>query len=92
MVSGKPHAKRTSEHLYIRVLSQGSLRGRKSTVLRSRLFWAVRSCGAASQARHSPNPSKAIFYCIHIDEVTGRRATPDPVPEEEMYFHIGGGE
>ena len=34
-VSGKPHAERTSEHLYIRILSGGNLGGWKSVGLRS---------------------------------------------------------
>jgi uncharacterized protein len=54
------------------------------------LWW--QTAYAAGYARNPPHPSKAIFYCIHIDEITGRMATADPVAEEEMYFDIGGSE
>ena len=59
--------------------------------LKKRALW-WQTAYAAGQARSGPHPSKAIFYCIHIDEITGRRATADPVAEEEMYFDIGGSE
>jgi len=54
------------------------------------LWW--QTAYAAGHARSGPHPSKAIFYCIQIDEITGRMATADPVAEEEMYFDIGGSE
>jgi nitroimidazol reductase NimA-like FMN-containing flavoprotein (pyridoxamine 5'-phosphate oxidase superfamily) len=54
------------------------------------LWW--QTAYAAGQARSGPYPSKAIFYCIHVDEITGRSATADPVAEKEMYFDIGGSE
>jgi hypothetical protein len=42
-VSGKPHAKRATENLYIRILSGGSSGGRKSRVLRSRSWNRIQS-------------------------------------------------
>ena len=41
------------------------------------LWW--QTAYAANQARIEHSPSNAIFYCIHIEEITGRRATADPV-------------
>ena len=54
------------------------------------LWW--QTAYAASYARSGPHPATVIFYCIHIHEITGRRASADPVAEEEMYFDIGGSE
>jgi len=34
---------------------------------------------AASQARPGPKPASPVFYCIHIEEITGHRAEPDEV-------------
>jgi len=42
------------------------------------LWW--QTAYAVSQVRGQQNPSSnAIFYCIHIEEISGRRATADPV-------------
>jgi nitroimidazol reductase NimA-like FMN-containing flavoprotein (pyridoxamine 5'-phosphate oxidase superfamily) len=41
------------------------------------LWW--QTAYAASQVRSEPYPPNAIFYSIHIEEITGRRATSDPV-------------
>lgn len=41
------------------------------------LWW--QTAYAASQARSQPHPPNAVFYCIHIEEITGRRANADPV-------------
>ena len=41
------------------------------------LWW--QTAYAADQARVEHHPSNAIFYCIHIEEISGRRATADPV-------------
>ena len=40
------------------------------------LWW--QTAYAANQARVEHYPSNAIFYCIHIEEIGGRRATADP--------------
>ena|SRR5215472_9231006 len=41
------------------------------------LWW--QTALAASQVRGESHEANALFYCIHIDEMTGRRATSDPV-------------
>lgn len=41
------------------------------------LWW--QTAYAANQARFQDHPADAIFYCIHIEEISGRRATADPV-------------
>lgn len=41
------------------------------------LWW--QTAYAANQVRSAPHTASAVFYCIHIDEITGRRATADPV-------------
>ena len=41
------------------------------------LWW--QTAYAANQARFEDRPANAIFYCIHIEEISGRRATADPV-------------
>jgi uncharacterized protein len=48
------------------------------TLLEKRtLWWQTAHAARQLQARHEPFPP--IFYCIHIDDMTGRRAIPDPV-------------
>jgi nitroimidazol reductase NimA-like FMN-containing flavoprotein (pyridoxamine 5'-phosphate oxidase superfamily) len=44
---------------------------------RRALWW--QTAYAVGQVRSKPHPSSTIFYCIHIEEITGRRATTDPV-------------
>jgi nitroimidazol reductase NimA-like FMN-containing flavoprotein (pyridoxamine 5'-phosphate oxidase superfamily) len=34
---------------------------------------------AASQPRSNPKPAAAVFYCIHIEEMSGHRAVPDKI-------------
>ena len=41
------------------------------------LWW--QTAYAADQARVAHHPSNAIFYRIHIEEISGRKATADPV-------------
>jgi uncharacterized protein len=41
------------------------------------LWW--QTAYAAGQVRGESHPADALFYCIHIDEISGRRATADPV-------------
>jgi len=41
------------------------------------LWW--QTAYAASQVREELRPPNAIFYCIHIEEISGRKATADPV-------------
>ncbi len=60
----------TPEYRGVRLLAQVRLEKRA-------LWW--QTAYAASQARSEPRPPNAVFYCIHIEEITGRRATADPV-------------
>jgi nitroimidazol reductase NimA-like FMN-containing flavoprotein (pyridoxamine 5'-phosphate oxidase superfamily) len=46
--------------------------------LEKRVLW-WQTAYVASQARKEPHRPKAVFYRIHIEEITGRRATADPV-------------
>ncbi len=46
--------------------------------LEKRVLW-WQTAYAAGQVRGEFHPADALFYRIRIDEVTGRRATPDPV-------------
>jgi len=41
------------------------------------LWW--QTAYVASQVRSEPHATSALFYCIHIEKITGRRATADPV-------------
>ena len=41
------------------------------------LWW--QTAYAAGQVRGGFQPANALFYRIHIDEITGRRTIPDPV-------------
>lgn len=41
------------------------------------LWW--QTAYAANRVRSEPHPASAIFYCIHMEEITGRKATADPV-------------
>jgi len=47
-------------------------------LLERRVLW-WQTAYAARQVREGSHPTDALFYRIHIDEITGRRATPDPV-------------
>ncbi len=60
----------TPEHREVRL--QAQLRLEKRT-----LWW--QTAYAASQVRSDPHPPNAVFYRIRIEEITGRRATADPV-------------
>jgi nitroimidazol reductase NimA-like FMN-containing flavoprotein (pyridoxamine 5'-phosphate oxidase superfamily) len=46
--------------------------------LEKRSMW-WQTAYAASQARDGTNTPNPLFYCIHIKQVTGRRASADPV-------------
>ena len=39
------------------------------------LWW--QTAYAAEQPRHASQPSPKVLYCIHVAEMTGRRAEPD---------------
>jgi uncharacterized protein len=40
------------------------------------LWW--QSGFAAAQTRRQVDRDRTVFYCIHVEEITGRRASPDP--------------
>lgn len=50
-------------------------RGRAQSLLERRSSWWEAGY-AASQVRSQPNAAAPIFYCIHIHEMTGLRASP----------------
>jgi nitroimidazol reductase NimA-like FMN-containing flavoprotein (pyridoxamine 5'-phosphate oxidase superfamily) len=60
----------TSEYAGVRLQAQVRLERRA-------LWW--QTAYVASQVRGEPDSAKAVFYCIHVEEMTGRRATSDPV-------------
>jgi uncharacterized protein len=41
------------------------------------LWW--KTAYAANQSRTGPRPATTLFYCVHVDEISGRKATADPV-------------
>lgn len=55
-----------------------AVRLRAQLRLEKRALW-WQTAYAANQARLEDRPADAIFYCIHIEEISGRRATADPV-------------
>ena len=57
-----------------------SERQQAQMLLEKRFLW-WQTAYAAEQLRRGGGgkPSAALFYCIHIDEMTGRRAVPDAV-------------
>ena len=67
----------TSEYREVRL--QAELRLEKRA-----LWW--QTAYAANQVRSGPHTANAVFYCIHIDEITGRRATADPVESANRTF------
>jgi len=49
------------------------------------LWW--QTAYAASQIRSGPHPANAVFYCIHIEEISGRRAIADRSESSVGLFH-----
>ena len=60
----------TPEYREVRLQAQLQLEKRA-------LWWQTAYAG--NQLRSGAHPANAVFYCIHIDEISGRRATADPV-------------
>jgi nitroimidazol reductase NimA-like FMN-containing flavoprotein (pyridoxamine 5'-phosphate oxidase superfamily) len=54
------------------------VRRQSQSVLEKRAMW-WQTGYAASQSRHGPKPGTPVFYCIHIEKLSGHRATPDSV-------------
>ncbi len=59
----------TSQYKNLRVQAQALLEKRY-------LWW--QTAYAANQARSHARHAAPVFYCIHIEEITGHRASPDP--------------
>jgi uncharacterized protein len=53
-------------------------RRRAQSVLERRSLW-WQTGYAASQLRGGPKPAEPVFYCIHIEEISGHRAAPDEI-------------
>jgi uncharacterized protein len=53
-----------------------SERERALELLDRRFLW-WQGAYAAEQLRHEKQPSPTILYCVHVAEMTGRRAAPD---------------
>jgi nitroimidazol reductase NimA-like FMN-containing flavoprotein (pyridoxamine 5'-phosphate oxidase superfamily) len=57
------------------------------TLLEKRtLWWQTAQAARLLQARHEPFPP--IFYCIHIDAMTGHRAAPDPTESDRPVIRV----
>src|SRR3990172_8658596 len=48
------------------------------TLIEKRYLW-WQTAYVANQFRHSKKSAPPLFYCIHIDAMTGRSAVPDSV-------------
>ena len=62
-------------------------RQRAYTSLEKRALW-WQTAQAARQVHASHEPFPPIFYCIHIDTVTGHHAVPDPVESARPVIRI----
>ena len=63
----------TPEHAEWRRTAQARLENARS------LWW--QSGFAAAQTRGRFDRDMTLFYCIHVDEISGRRGSPDPVEQ-----------
>lgn len=66
----------TSEYAQVRAKAQAALEKRS-------LWWQTGF--AAAQTRAKFDRDLPVFYCVHIDEVSGHHAVPDPV--EASFAH-----
>ena len=48
----------------------------QSLMERRYLWW--QTAYAANQVRTNRGQATPVFYCVHIEEITGHRASPDP--------------
>ena len=53
------------------------LRAQAQALLEKRYLW-WQAAYAANQARSPTTHAAPVFYCVHIAEITGHRASPDP--------------
>jgi len=49
----------------------------QDTLEKRAMWW--QTAYASSQPRRTPKPALPIFYCIHIDDLSGNKALPDTV-------------
>jgi len=54
------------------------VRRRAQSVLERRAMW-WQTGYAASQSRVEHKPASPVFYCIHIESISGHRSTPDSI-------------
>ena len=54
------------------------VRRQAQALLEKRAMW-WQTGYAASQARIMPKPAAPVFYCVHIEEISGHRAGPDAI-------------
>jgi nitroimidazol reductase NimA-like FMN-containing flavoprotein (pyridoxamine 5'-phosphate oxidase superfamily) len=66
-----------------------SERQRAYKLLEKRFLW-WQTAYAAEQPRHAHQPSLTILYCIHVAEMTGRRAEPDQFDAGRTHQKISG--
>lgn len=59
-----------------------SERNRAYKLLEKRTLWWA-TAHAARQLQVGHEPFLSIFYCIHIDTMTGHRAAPNPIKSDE---------
>lgn len=59
-------------------------RKQAQAVLEKRALW-WQTGYAASQSRVEPKPPAPVFYCIHIDEMTGHKVRPDAIEATFKY-------
>jgi nitroimidazol reductase NimA-like FMN-containing flavoprotein (pyridoxamine 5'-phosphate oxidase superfamily) len=56
-------------------------RSQAYALLEKRFLW-WQTAFAANQVRSRARKGAPVFYCVHIEEITGRRAIPDPTERE----------
>jgi nitroimidazol reductase NimA-like FMN-containing flavoprotein (pyridoxamine 5'-phosphate oxidase superfamily) len=54
----------------------GEARRQAQAVFEKRAMWWQNGY-AASQSRGRPKPAEPVFFCIHIEEISGHKAAPD---------------
>ena len=64
------------------------LRRQAQSLLEKRAMWWQIGY-AASQSRVKPKPVSSVFYCIHIESVSGHQATADAIESFGVRGHSG---
>jgi len=65
-------------------------RKQAQAVLEKRALW-WQTGYAASQSRGEPKPATPVFYCIHVDEMSGHKMRPDSIEATFKYKRTGAG-